>query len=311
MKNSTNIIKPVSFNFTKALETSSFIALIVLFFTETSYYLLILQTGVVELYNSDISKIWITPLFGVLGMLVAFKLQYRYSLIIMALIVQTILMLFYPQFHTYSLAILGVSSGVIAPYLIYQLRSIIQVIIGLGLAYTFSTFAITIPAIHRGTLAIALSLVALISVFFIDTTPRKKESKVDKEYVILFVWLLLDATLFEILSRSDEAIWRDDNFIVIIILSHIIGLFLAYRFHNFRYNTIVIIGLFVLSYLFFILHKQYLLAVIYPIVISYYNVLVLKRFMLLSMRDLTLVSFSLWLTAGIGVAISIFYTQFF
>ena len=180
MKNSTNIIRLVSFNFTKALETSSFIALIVLFFTETSYYLLILQTGVVELYNSDITQIWITPLCGILGMLSAFKLQYRYTLIIMALIVQTILMFFYPQFHIYSLAILGFSSGVIAPYLIYQLRSITQVIIGLGLAYTFSTFAITIPAINRGTLAIALSLIALISIFFIDTTPIKKESKLDK-----------------------------------------------------------------------------------------------------------------------------------
>jgi hypothetical protein len=132
MKNSTNIIRLVSFNFTKALETFSFIALIVLFFTETS----ILQTGVVELYNSDITQIWITPLCGILGMLSAFKLQYRYTLIIMALIVQTILMFFYPQFHIYSLAILGFSSGVIAPYLIYQLRSITQVIIGLGLAYT-------------------------------------------------------------------------------------------------------------------------------------------------------------------------------
>jgi len=77
MKNSTYIIKPLLFNLDKALDTSSFIALIVLFFTETSYYLLILQTGVVELYNSDITQIWTTPLFGIIGMLVALKLEYR------------------------------------------------------------------------------------------------------------------------------------------------------------------------------------------------------------------------------------------
>lgn len=308
MKNSTYIIKPLLFNLDKALDISSLIALIVLFFTETSYYLLILQTGVVELYNSDITQIWTTPLFGIIGMLVALKLKYRHNFIIMALIMQTMVIFFYPHFNLYSLAILGFSSGVIAPYLIYQLRSLTMVVIGLGFAYAFSTVAITIPAIDRGTLATALSLVALVAIFFIDTTPIKKGAKLDRGYFQLFVWLLLDATLFEILSRSDMAIWRDYNFVIPIILSHLTGLFLAYRFHNFRYNSILVMGLFVLSYLLFALENQYLLAIIYPIVISYYNVLVLKRFMELSMADLTLASLSLWLSAGMGLGISILYT---
>jgi len=67
----------------------SFIALIILFFTETSYYLLILQTGIVEYYHSNLAQIWMIPVDGVLGILTIAILKYRQHIVSMALLRNT------------------------------------------------------------------------------------------------------------------------------------------------------------------------------------------------------------------------------
>lgn len=287
----------------------SFIALIILFFTETSYYLLILQTGIVEYYHSNLAQIWMIPVGGVLGILTIAILKYRHHIVSMALMIQTILMLFYPHFNAGMLFILGFSSGLIAPYLIYQIQSLRQVVVALALAYLFGTFAITIVPEARGVLAMGLSLVALFSFQWVMPQKKSKKAHLNRGYTELFLWLVLDATLFELLSRSSVAIWKDEHFVLLIAFSHLVGLLLAYRFHNSKYNSFAIMGLFILSYLFFMLKMQYPLAIVYPIVISYYNVMVLKRFMNLSFEQLSFASLGLWSSAGMGLFISLYFNH--
>lgn len=285
----------------------SFLALIILFFTETSYYLLILQTGIVEYYHSNLSQIWMIPVGGVLGISTIATLKYRQQVVSIALVVQTILMLSYPHFNGGMLFILGFSSGLIAPYLIYQLHSLIQVVVALALAYLLSTFAITILPESRGILALALSLVAFFSFQWVSPQTKSKKAVLNRGYSELFLWLVLDASLFELLSRSSVAIWKNEHFVLLIAFSHLLGLLLAYRFHNSKYNSLTIMGLFILSYLFFSLKMQYPLALVYPIVISYYNVMVLKRFMNLSFEQLSFASLGLWSSAGMGLFVSLYY----
>lgn len=287
----------------------SFLALIILFFAETSYYLLILQTGIVEYYHSNLSQIWMIPVGGVLGISTIATLKYRQQVVSIALVMQTILMLTYPHFDGGMLFILGFSSGLIAPYLIYQLHSLTQVVVALALAYLLSTFAITILPEARGVLAIGLSLMALLALQWVVPQKKSKKALLNRGYGEVFLWLVLDATLFELLSRSSVAIWKDERFIVLIAFFHLVGLLLAYKFHNSKYNSVTIIGLFILSYLFFNLNMQYPLAIVYPIVISYYNVMVLKRFMNLSFEQLSFASSGLWMSAGMGLFISLYYNN--
>lgn len=287
----------------------SFLALIILFFAETSYYLLILQTGIVEYYHSNLSQIWMIPVGGVLGISTIATLKYRQQVVSIALVVQTILMLTYPHFDAGMLFILGFSSGLIAPYLIYQLHSLTQVVVALALAYLLSTFAITILPEARGVLAIGLSLMALLALQWVVPQKKSKKALLNRGYGEVFLWLVLDATLFELLSRSSVAIWKDERFIVLIAFFHLVGLLLAYKFHNSKYNSVTIMGLFILSYLFFSLNMQYPLAIVYPIVISYYNVMVLKRFMNLSFEQLSFASLGLWMSAGMGLFISLYYNN--
>ena len=58
-------------------------------------------------------------------------------------------------------------SGLVAPYLIFQLRSLNEIVVILALAYLLGTFAINIAPEQRGELAIVLSLVALFASYFV------------------------------------------------------------------------------------------------------------------------------------------------
>ena len=283
-------------------------AFITLFFTETSYYLLILQTGIIDYFHSDMSKIWMIPVGGVLGILTMAKLNSRAVVVSIALFFQTLLMFFYPTFNGFMLFALGFLSGLIAPYLIFQLRSLTQIVVILGLAYFLGTFAIHILPENRGALAIILSIVALFSSYFVVPITQKETKNIAlKTYLGIFVWLVLDATLFETLSRSSVGIWKHEEFTVMIALFHMVGLYIGYKLISFKHNNIAILTLFALSYLFFAFNLSYLLAIVYPIVISYYNVIILKHFMQLSFEHLTLVSLSLWMSAGIGLSMALIF----
>ena len=289
----------ISINFTT-------VAFIILFFTETSYYLLILQTGIVDCFHSDISKIWMIPVGGVLGLITMTRVKHHEIFVSIALFFQTLLMFFYPTFNALMLFSLGVLSGLVAPYLIYQLKSLTQIVIILGLAYLLSTFAIHILPENRGVLAIFLSMIALFSSYFVVPIRRKRVKKIRlKSYFWIFIWLILDAVLFEVLSRSSFGIWGHEEFTLLIAIFHMLGLYIGYKLITFKYNNLVILTLFSLSYLFFAFNLSYLLAIVYPIVISYYNVVLLKHFMALSFGELTLVSLSLWISSGMGLTIAL------
>jgi len=285
------------------------LAFITLFFMETSYYLLILQTGIVEYFNSEISIIWVIPVGGVLGIFTMSKIKHRSIVVSISLFFQTLLMFFYPNFNSLMLFILGFLSGLIAPYLIYQLKSLNQIVIVLGLSYILGTFAINIIPENRGLLAIILSTIALFSSYFVvPVTEKEKKSISSINYSEIFIWLVLDATLFETLSRSGVGIWKHEEFTMLIAISHIVGLYIGYHLVKFKYNNLVILTLFAISYIFFALNLPYLLAIVYPIVISYYNVIILKYFMSLLFEELTLVSLSLWISSGIGLSIALILT---
>jgi len=284
------------------------LAFIILFFTETSYYLLILQTGIVDYFHSDMSKIWMIPVGGVLGILSIAKIQHRSVVVSIALFFQTLLMFFYPSFNGLMLFALGFLSGLVAPYLIYQLKSLRYVVVILGLSYLLGTLAISIAPENRGDLAIVLSIAALFSSYFTVPVLQKEHKKVAlKTYGTIFSWLVLDATLFEVLSRSESAIWGNSEFTLSIAFFHLLGLYLGYKLSDFKRNNLIILTLFACSYFLFALNLSYLLAIVYPIVISYYNVIILKKFMTLSFEELTLVSLSLWMSAGIGLSIALIF----
>ena len=284
------------------------LAFVTLFFTETSYYLLILQTGIVNCFHSDMSKIWMIPIGGILGILLISTIRQRSIVVSIALFMQTLLMFFYPAFNGIMLFILGVLSGLIAPYLIYQLKDLKQIVLVLGLAYLLGTFAVNIPAEQRGLLAIILSIVALFSSYFVVPSQETKRKITSYQpYIIIFIWLVLDATLFETLARSSHGIWAHEKFTLSIALFHLIGLYMGYKLSNYHHNNRIVLTLFFLSYLFFAFNLTYLLVIVYPMVISYYNVLILKRFMTLSFEALTLVSLSLWLSAGMGLSLALLF----
>ena len=287
-------------------------AFIILFFAETSYYLLILQTGIVEYYHTDISQLWMIPVGGVLGILTIVKLKHRFLVVMVALLLQTLFMFFYPIFTPLMLFILGFLSGLVAPYLIYQLKSVEQIVIILGLSYLLGTVAIAISPVDRGTLSVVLSFLATISAYFVKENVSVKipHSLTLKTYSEIFIWLALDASLFGILASSDISIWGDTHYMLFIIFFHCFGLYIGYKLYHYQNNSKIILGLFVLSYLFFWLDKPYLIAMVYPVVISYYNVIILRHFMRLSFGQLALASVSLWISAGAGSAVTLIYTQF-
>jgi hypothetical protein len=284
-----------------------FLAFVVLFFSETTYYLLVLQTGIVEYFNSNLAQIWMIPIGGILGISLVFTLKNRYNMVLLALVAQSILMFFYPHFDGLALFLLGLLSGLVAPFMIYQIKSLNQVFATLGLSYVSGTFGILIAPENRGFIAVILSITALVSFLFIKETKKKENTQTISNSMILkiFSWLVLDSILFETLSRSSVTIWKNENFVYIIAVSHIIGLALAFVSHKKRYDTVFIISMFLLSYLFFVFKLQYPLAIVYPIVISYYNVIILKKFMKLPFDWLILATFSLWISAGIGLFISL------
>lgn len=66
--------KQKTLNLSKAVDLSA-IAVIFLFFSETSYYLLILQTGIVDYFHSNFAQIWMIPTGGILGILTISKVK--------------------------------------------------------------------------------------------------------------------------------------------------------------------------------------------------------------------------------------------
>jgi len=287
------------------------IAFLTLFAAEFTYYLLILQTGVVEYHHSQIAEIWMVPVGGILGIVFSVALFHkRAKLMPWLLFVQLLLSFAYANANGIVLFILGLISGLTAPMLLYRIDKLSIATIALGISYFIGTALFHIAAHERTAIAVSLSIVALAGSFFAQTGHKKVILRhTVSVYMILtlFLWLLLDAALFETLSRNSTMhLWGYDRYMWHIILFHSVGLLVAYRFRRWRYTDIAMIVLFALAYGAYSMQNREILSIVYPFVISYYNVAILYRLMHLGYLPLTVVSLGLWGASGLGLFIALF-----
>lgn len=257
--------------------------------SEFCYYLLIAQTGIIEVFHSNIQAFFTLPLGGVFGSLLVYRsfgwLNTDQKKIIFFVGLQAFCSLFYPSLNLLVLGALGISLGMSAPLLIkFTKGRYTEIAIALGITYALATALFTYEPILRGNLAIALSLVAFTCSFFIHRMPEHRveiEPQSLSVYAVLSmaIWAFLDANLFETLSRSsDISIWRAQTWHIILVF-HLVGMGAAYLLRDTlkEHHSFVIVALFALSYMLYASREAVLLSMVYPFVISYYNFVILKR----------------------------------
>jgi len=293
------------------------IALSLLLGFELSYYLLIVQTGIVAHYNSDLIALF--PMFagGVMGTIFAGKTWIKFDKathkIIFALTLQLFLSFLYPNYNIFTLFLLGIAVGMMAPLGIYLFKSKqqIELLFALGIAYTMGTYSFTSAIQSRTFMALMITGIALVSAIVLRTyrvnTKSKNISHDIKSYLPLMLWILLDSNLFETISRhAGLDIWSKYTFVIISF--HLLGLLVA---HNLKLaiktQHKIIALLFFLSYSISYLEWGFLLAIFYPFTISYYNIIVfttLSKEMSLSRLSFIMI-FVGWLASGFGLAIAL------
>jgi len=286
------------------------VMLISLLSLELSYYLLIIQTGIVEFYASDIFAILTLPIGGILGSLLSpyTKISSENKLTFF-IAIQLFVSFFYPNLSAFMLFILGFSSGVISVLMIHKLKSASRYEIGvaLSISYVIGTLLFNYDIDERDVIALLFSLIVLIASRFLPKEFIVQDLRYNHKILTMFIWVLLDATLFEMLSRdSGISIWRD-GFSYEIAIFHVIGVFLALSIKSTDlYRSIVIFVLFFFSYLFYYLKEPYILSAIYPIAISYYNIVILQTIL---KKDIKTISYYMvfiaWLATGLGLELAL------
>lgn len=288
--------------------------LVIVLSSQLLYYLLIAQTGIVGVFHSRIDELFTLPIGGVLGGL--FSAYWRHPSIKMELCflfgIQMIVSWFYPEYSLGMLLILGFVIGYTTPLLLYVFgsQSSFQLAIGMAMAYAAGSALYTYPFAQRGEIAILLPLLSVIALRFsllklpsIENTRQLGIGSIG----IMMLWIFADSALFETLSRSGGMdIWSD--YPLLIIAAHLIGVYLAYRYgRELRLRTKEIWGLFVLSYALYWMHQPVLLAIVYPIGISYYNVLLFQA--LIRTGDIRTIALSMiaigWVAASAASAIAL------
>jgi len=297
-------------------------ALILLLGFELSYYLLIVQTGVVAHYNSDLIKLF--PMFagGVLGTVLGGmswgRINNPIHKIMIALTLQLLMSFAYPNYNVVTLLLLGVAVGLMAPLGIYLFKEKQrkELLFALAIAYTIGTYSFTSAVGDRLWMAIIFTLVALGSALVLREYLVDRDSKIVSRsfisYSPLMLWLLLDSNLFETLSRSDSLdIWSHKT--SVIIAFHLFGLIAAYFIHISKIRQHLFIGLqFIGSYTLFYLEWTLALAMLYPFTISYYNVIVFTT--LSQETSISKLAFIMifvgWIASGLGLAIALSKTLY-
>lgn len=292
------------------------IALTLLLGFELSFYLLIVQTGITEHFNSDLFELF--PMFvgGISGTILAGLNWKNFNnpmhKIIIALSFQLVLSFFYPTYNSLTLFLLGVSIGIMAPLGIYLFKQHQQreLFFALAIAYTIGTYNFTSIADNRLTMAVTFTTIVLISAivlrnFQIEKTPQSHYKIAT--FIPLLLWILLDSNLFETLSRHAHInIW--DHYTYTIITFHLLGLISAYFIDiGEKKQHLIILLLFITSYTFSYMELPMALAIVYPFVISYYNVIVFTALTkLTSLKELSLVMvFVGWIASGAGLALAL------
>ncbi|PUE66136.1 hypothetical protein [Arcobacter caeni] len=286
--------------------------LILIFFiaSELCYYLLIAQTGVVEYFSSNLFLIAPLPIGGIIGSIVVSYIKINTkNKISFFLIIQLIMSFLYPHFNILTLFLLGFSIGSLAPLIINEIKktSLLELGLALSLSYATGTILFNYEVASRGIIAISLTTITLIASRFLPRNEAINKSNQEFALFMMVLWVFLDSTLFESLSRDITiSIWRD-GFTFQIVLFHIIGVFSALFFKlEKNQKTLFILTLFALSYLFYFLRQGYFLSMIYPFVISYYNVVILQT---ISKKDFRTITFYMiligWIASGAGLFVAI------
>lgn len=288
--------------------------LVIVLSSQLLYYLLIAQTGVVGVFHSHIHDLYTLPIGGVVGSLVsALWRHHRLKLELCFLFgIQMIISWFYPHYSLGILLALGFVVGYTTPLLLYVFgtQSKLQLAFGLAISYTIGTALYTYPYAQRGEIAVILPLISVAALRF--THLKKVEYKSHSSFPwklvgVMMLWIFADSALFETLSRSGHMdIWSE--YTLVIITSHILGVYLAYRYGDeLMGQTPIILGLFGVSYLLYWVKEPLLLAIVYPIVISYYNVLLFHK--LIQMRDIRMIALSMlgvgWMAASGANAVAL------
>lgn len=286
--------------------------LILIFFiaSELCYYLLIAQTGIVEYFSSNLFVIAPLPIGGIIGSIVISYIKIDVKNKISAfLIIQLIMSFLYPNFNFLTLFILGFAVGSMAPLIINEIKkaTLSELGFALSLSYVTGTFLFNYEVDARGIIAIVLTTITLVSSRFLQKEELNQSSNQEFPLLMMVLWVFLDSTLFESLSRDVTlSIWRD-GFSFQIALFHVVGVFSALYFKiDKNQKSLLIISLFALSYLFYFLREGFILSIIYPIVISYYNVVILQTIIKKDFRTITFyMIFIGWMASGAGLFVAL------
>lgn len=290
--------------------------LVIVLSSQLLYYLLIAQTGVVGVFDSHIHDLFTLPIGGVLGSLLsAYWRHYGIKMELCFLFgIQVMLSWFYPNYSLGILLVMGFVVGYTTPLLLYLFgaQSRLQLAMGLAIAYAVGTALYTYPFALRGDIAIILPLISVVALRFTHLT-RVEPSAVSKlegrTVAMMMLWIFADSALFETLSRSGNMdIWS--HYTLLIITSHSAGVYLAYRYGKslVRQGWTVWV-LFILSYALYYVDQPLGLAIVYPVVISYYNVLLFRT--LVEMRDVRLIALAMvgigWIAASAANAVALYH----
>lgn len=276
--------------------------LVIVLSSQLLYYLLIAQTGVVGAFDSHMHDIFTLPIGGVIGSLMS--AYWRHHALKQELYfifgIQMIISWYYPNYSLGLLLVLGFVVGYTTPLLlhIFGTQSRLQLALGLAISYAIGTAFYTYPYVQRDDIAILLPMISVMALRFshLGKTLFVKPVPLPlKTIAVMMLWIFADSALFETLSRSEHLdIWS--HYTLIIILSHLLGVYLAYRNgKTLLENNGIIWGLFVLSYGLYYAGEGLWLAVIYPVAISYYNVLLFQT--LVQTHDIRVIGIAM---VGIG-----------
>lgn len=286
--------------------------LILIFFIacELCYYLLIAQTGVVEYFSSNLFLIAPLPIGGVIGSLLVsyIKIDFR-NKISLFLTIQLIMSFLYPNFNMLTLFILGFAVGSLAPLIVNEIKkaTLLELGLALSVSYVTGTLLFNYEIEGRGIIAITLTTITLLASRFLPTNEPIKKSNQEFPLLMMVLWVFLDSALFESLSRDITiSIWRD-GFTFQIALFHVIGVFCALFFKiEKNQKSLFILTLFTASYLFYFLREGYILSIVYPFVISYYNVVILQT---IAKKDFRIITFYMifigWMASGAGLFVAL------
>ena len=310
--------------------------LVIVLSSQLLYYLLIAQTGVVGAFDSHIHDLYTLPIGGVIGTLFsAFWSHHDYKMELTFLFgIQIMISWFYPNYSLGMLFALGFVVGYTTPILIYifSSQSKVQLVWGLAISYAIGTALYMYPFEDRGGIALVLPLISIIALRFFS---MKRLIHIEykkfpwKLMAVMMLWIFADSALFETLSRSDVMdIWSE--YTLLIILFHLLGVYAAFHFGNELLQQIpIVLGLFIVSYLLYWLEMPIALAMVYPFVISYYNVLLFHK--LMQIRNVRVIALSmigigwvatsaanglalehqLWVAAGVLGGFSLLYPFYF